>query len=137
MDPRLYKSLIENKSDPSSDGSGLGHVSRSPPLPNPQPPMSPAPMPNQSLGLSGAPPAPQVVPNFSPPPSFTSGAVLPHVSTSLGSTKKPALNGTARKVGMGILAIGLGYAAYRGSKALANRAFEAAGDDVMPDLEDD
>lgn len=133
MDPRLYKELIENKQGMASDGSGLGHVSRAPPIPEPMPPMSPAPMPT---GLTGAPPVPEVAPNFAPPPPFTSGSVLPHVSNSLGATK-PKMGGTAKKLGMGVLAVGLGYAAYRASKAIANRAFESAGDDVMPDLEDD
>lgn len=133
MDPRLYKELIENKQGMASDGSGLGHVTRPSPTPAPMPTMSPGPMPT---GLTGAPPIPQVAPNFAPPPPFTTGSVLPHVSNSLGTTK-PKMGGTARKIGMGFVAIGLGYAAYRASKAIANRGFESVGDDVMPDLEDD
>ena len=80
MDPRLYKELIENKQGMASDGSGLGHVSLAT---NPCSNASyvPAPMPTQ--GLTGAPPVPQVAPNFAPPPPFTSGSVLPHVSNSL------------------------------------------------------
>lgn len=131
MDPRLYKELIENKPGMSSDGSGLGHITRPSPAPEPMHTMS-----NPMSGLTGAPTIPEVAPNFAPPPPFTTGSVLPHVSNSLGTTK-PKMGGTAKKLGMSVLAVGLGYAAYRASKAIANRAFESAGDDVMPDLEDD
>ena len=82
MDPRMYKSLIENKPAAMSDGSGLGHIARSPPIPSPQPIMT-----SESIGLSGGPAPPPVAPNFSPPPTFTTGAVLPHVSSSLGTKK--------------------------------------------------
>jgi len=132
MDPRLYKTLIEDKPKMGSDGSGLGHIQRPAPTPAPMPTPQ---MPQTNLG--GGPAPPVVAPNYAPP-QFTAGAVLPHVSSQLGSVpaKQGKLKGTARKVGIGIGFGLLAYGVYAGTKALATRAFESAGDDVMPDLED-
>jgi len=135
MDPRLYKTLIEDKPKMGSDGSGLGHIQR--PAPVVSAPM-PAPTQAPQMSLNGAPAPPVVAPNYSPPP-FTAGAVLPHVSSQLGSVpanKQSKLKGTARRFGIGVGFGLLAYGVYAGAKALATRAFESAGDDVMPDLED-
>lgn len=136
MDPRLYKTLIEDKPKMGSDGSGLGHIQRSAPaMPSPSP--MPAPTQAPQMSLNGAPAPPVVAPNYSPPP-FTAGAVLPHVSSQLGSVpaKQAKFAGTARRVGIGVGFGLLAYGVYAGARALATRAFESAGDDVMPDLED-
>ena len=131
MDPRMYKSLIEDKPATMSDGSGLGHIARRAPMPSPEPMMT-----TESMELSGAPAPPQVAPNFSPPPPFTTGAVLPHVSSSLGATK-PKMGGVVKKAGVTALAVAIAYGSYRAAKALAGRALESYGDDdLLPDLED-